>query len=55
MGVKRGVMLNLTDEYVQELKARGINISREVDRFLDRRLRAIRKAEPTHLGRVKPR
>ena len=51
--MKRGVYLYLTGENVEELRSRGINISREVDRYLNRRLRALRKANSAHLGRGK--
>lgn len=53
--MKRGVYLYLTAENYEELKKRGVNVSREVDKYLAQRVRALRKAELAHSGRGKSR
>ena len=53
--VKRNVVLYVTHETIEELKARGINISRQVDEYLAQRVKMLRDAERRQRGQGKSR
>lgn len=50
--VKRAVTLSLTHETIEELKARHINISAYVDRFITELRYAVEHGSTIRIGRV---